>query len=86
MPAYANFVKGYDIQEELDSVLSQVQVPTTIIWGEQDKIFPITCAYDLHMGIANSELVLLPDVGHLPQLQTSAKVAEIISKDHSLWL
>src|SRR5438445_2925860 len=86
MPAYANFVKGYDIQEELDSVLSQVQTPTTIIWGEQDKIFPITCAYDLHTGIANSELVLLPDVGHLPQLQASAKVAEIISKDHSLWL
>ena len=86
MPAYTNFVKGYDIQEELDSVLSQVQVPTTIIWGEQDKIFPITCAYDLHTGIANSELVLLPDVGHLPQLQASAKVAEIISKDHSLWL
>ena len=27
----------------------------------------------------------LSDVGHLPQLHASAKVAEIISKDHSLW-
>jgi pimeloyl-ACP methyl ester carboxylesterase len=68
----------------LDSVLSQVKAPTTIIWGEQDKVFPITCAYDLHTGIANSKLVLLHDVGHLPQLQASAKVAEIISEDRSL--
>ncbi|HLZ80328.1 MAG TPA: alpha/beta hydrolase [Ktedonobacteraceae bacterium] len=81
MPAYSNFVSGYDPQEELDSVLTQVQAPTTIIWGERDKVFPIDCAYDLHTGIANSELVMLKGVGHLPQMQASAKVAQIILKD-----
>jgi pimeloyl-ACP methyl ester carboxylesterase len=84
MPAYAKFVTHYDSQEELDSVLSQVHTPTTIIWGEKDKIFPVTCAYDFHAGIANSELVLLRGIGHLPQLQASAKVAEIIMRDHAL--
>jgi pimeloyl-ACP methyl ester carboxylesterase len=81
MPAYSNFVTGYDSQEELDSVLTQVQTPTTIIWGERDKVFPIACAHDLHTGIANSELVMLKGVGHLPQMQASAKVAQIILKD-----
>jgi pimeloyl-ACP methyl ester carboxylesterase len=81
MPAYSNFVTGYDPQEELDSVLMQVQVPTTIIWGERDKVFPIACAHDLHTGIANSELVILKGVGHLPQMQASARVAQIILKD-----
>ena len=81
MPAYSNFVTGYDPQEELDSVLTQVQVPTTIIWGERDKVFPIACAHDLHTGIANSELVILKGVGHLPQMQASARVAQIILKD-----
>ncbi len=84
MPAYTNFVTGYDSQEELDSVLSQVHAPTTIIWGEQDKVFPITCARDLHSGIAHSELIILQGVGHLPQMQASAKVAKIIMKDCAL--
>jgi pimeloyl-ACP methyl ester carboxylesterase len=84
MPAYTNFVTGYDSQEELDSVLSQVHAPTTIIWGEQDKVFPITCARDLHSGIAHSELIILQGVGHLPQMQASAKVAKIIVRDCAL--
>ncbi|GAC1622734.1 MAG: alpha/beta hydrolase [Ktedonobacteraceae bacterium] len=84
MTAYARFITHYDSQEELDSVLSQVQTPTTIIWGEKDKIFPITCAHDFHTGITHSELVLLHGIGHLPQLQASARVAEIIMKDQAL--
>lgn len=84
MPAYTNFMTGYDSQEELDGVLSQVHAPTTIIWGEQDKVFPITCARDLHSGIAHSELIILQGVGHLPQMQASAKVAKIILKDCAL--
>lgn len=80
-PAYSNFISGYDPQEELDTVLSQVQAPTTIIWGDQDKLLPIVCAYDLHEGIANSELIILKGAGHLPQIQASNKVAQIILKD-----
>lgn len=77
-PAYAGFIRGYDPREELDSVLADVQVPTTIIWGEQDNLLPLVCAHDLHSGITNSELVLLPRVGHIPQLQAPGKVARII--------
>ncbi len=77
-PAYAGFIRGYDPCEELDSVLADVQVPTTIIWGERDNLLPLICAHDLCSGIANSELVLLPRVGHMPQLQNPVKVAHII--------
>ena len=78
MPAYHGFIQSYDVQEELDNVLPQVKVPTTIIWGMRDKIFPLTCASDLHAGIANSELLLLPHVGHMPQVQAPFEVARII--------
>jgi abhydrolase domain-containing protein 6 len=80
-PAYAGFIRGYDPREELDSVLTDVQVQTTIIWGERDRLLPVTCAHDLHSGIANSELVLLPRVGHMPQIQAPGKVARIILED-----
>jgi len=77
-PAYAGFLQNYDPQEELDEVLGQLQIPTTIIWGERDRLLPIVCAYDFHAGIADSELVLLPRAGHLPQLQAPLQVARII--------
>ena len=77
-PAYAGFIRGYDPREELDAVLADVQAPTTIIWGEGDNLLPLICAYDFHQGISNSELVLLPRTGHMPQIQNPVKVAHII--------
>ena len=77
-PAYAGFIRGYDRREELDAVLAEVQAPTTIIWGERDNLLPLICAYDFHQGISNSELVLLPRTGHMPQIQNPVKVAHII--------
>jgi pimeloyl-ACP methyl ester carboxylesterase len=80
-PAYHGFIQAYDQQEDLETALAQVQVPTTIIWGERDQLLPITCAFDFHTGIAHSELVLLSGVGHTPQIQAAAEVASIILKD-----
>jgi pimeloyl-ACP methyl ester carboxylesterase len=77
-PAYAGFIRGYDPLEELDAVLANVHVPTTIIWGERDNLLPLICAYDLQEGITNSRLMLLPRVGHMPQIQNPVKVAHII--------
>jgi pimeloyl-ACP methyl ester carboxylesterase len=77
-PAYAGFMNSYDPREELDGVLADVRVPTTIIWGERDRLLPIISAHDLHNGIASSDMVLLPRVGHMPQIQAPAKVARLI--------
>jgi pimeloyl-ACP methyl ester carboxylesterase len=83
-PAYTGFIRGYDPREELDTVLTDVQAPTTIIWGERDNVLPLICAYDFHRGIANSELVLLPRIGHMAQIQNPVKVAHIIMQRISL--
>jgi pimeloyl-ACP methyl ester carboxylesterase len=80
-PAYAGFIHGYDPREELDMVLANVHTPTTIIWGERDNVLPLICAYDFQRGIANSELVLLPHIGHIAQIQNPVKVAHIIMQN-----
>jgi pimeloyl-ACP methyl ester carboxylesterase len=82
-PAYKGFIRGYDPLEELDTVLADVQAPTTIIWGEHDNLLPLVCANDFHKGIANAELVLLPHVGHMPQIQSPVKVAHVIMQNLS---
>jgi len=80
-PAYQGFIQVYDQQEDVEAALARVQVPTTIIWGERDQLLPITCAYDFHAGIAHSKLVLLPGVGHTPQMQAAAEIARIILRE-----
>lgn len=77
-PAYKQFFQHYRPQDDLDSVLDQVRAPTTIIWGERDGIFPIICARDLHAGIPGSELIFLPRVAHMAQLQAPLTVARIM--------
>ena len=79
-PAYAGFLRGYDPREELDGALARVRTPTTIIWGEQDRLLPIACARDMHEGIAGSELVLMPRVGHMPQVQAPLQVARLLRR------
>ena len=80
-PAYTGFIRGYDPREELDTVLADVRAPTTIIWGERDNLLPVICAHDFHKSITNSELVLLPRVGHMPQIQSPLRVAQIIMRN-----
>ncbi|HLI09893.1 MAG TPA: alpha/beta hydrolase [Ktedonobacteraceae bacterium] len=78
LPAYKQFLENYDPREELDNVLEQIKAPTMIVWGERDGIFPLTCAFDLHKGIPDSRLVLLPRAGHVTQVQAPLTVARII--------
>jgi pimeloyl-ACP methyl ester carboxylesterase len=46
-----------------------VPMPTLIIWGAEDTITPPSDARRLSSLIPNAQLVMLPDVGHLPPLE-----------------
>ena len=54
--------------------------PVLIIWGEQDHVLPPGYAERLHRDIPNSQLVLLPDVGHLVLEEAPQLVAQHISE------
>ena len=77
MQAYEDFILGYDVAEELDTVL-QVQTPTTIMWGERDGLFPLSCAYEFQKGIRNSHLIVFKHIGHMPRVQAPRQVARVV--------
>ena len=52
------------IAEDLSGVLSQVQVPTVIIWGEKDDITSLSDAHKINSKIQNSKLEIIPGAGH----------------------
>lgn len=52
---------GFDVRERL----AEIQVPTLIVVGEHDKMTPLKLSQYLHEHIRNSELVILPNAGHM---------------------
>ena len=47
--------------------IGEIRHPTLIVWGEEDRVFPIAVGEDLHRTIAGSALVRIPGAGHIPQ-------------------
>jgi len=48
------------------SLIKQIAAPTLIMWGEEDLYFPVESAYRFGKDIDGSDLVIYPEIGHLP--------------------
>jgi pimeloyl-ACP methyl ester carboxylesterase len=55
--------------------LSQIQAPTLILWGEQDRILGTTDAAKFQQAIPNSQLVWIAACGHVPHLEKPEETA-----------
>ena len=74
--AYIRSDEPTDVREDL----GRIEAPTTIIWGEQDRLIPSDHGAALRDGIAGSELIMLPGVAHVPQIQAPERVLEIMAE------
>jgi pimeloyl-ACP methyl ester carboxylesterase len=50
-------------------LLPNIKVPTLLIWGEADARSPITVAHQFHEAIPGSKLVIIPDAGHVSNME-----------------
>lgn len=47
--------------------IGEIRHPTLILWGEEDRVFPLPTGEDLQRTIKGSALVRIPNAGHIPQ-------------------
>lgn len=47
--------------------LGAITHPTLVIWGEEDRVFPIAVGEELHQAIKGSQFTRVPNAGHIPQ-------------------
>ena len=52
-------------------VLTDIRVPALIVWGEQDRLLPLSSVQDFAR-IAGARVVVLKGCGHIPQLEKPA--------------
>jgi pimeloyl-ACP methyl ester carboxylesterase len=53
----------------VDSRLREISVPTSIVWGEHDRVVPLSYGEELRDGIRGAELHVIEGAGHIPHMQ-----------------
>ena len=62
--------------ESFARITRNVEAPTLILWGKQDKIFNVEVADELKSLLKRAEApVILNNVGHMPLLEADKQVA-----------
>jgi len=56
-------------EADLRDALSGIRVPTLLVYGELDQRAPLTVAEDLRARIPSAELVVIPGVGHMANVE-----------------
>ena len=59
-------------RKETCSRLQEINIPVLIMVGKEDKITPIAAAQQMHEKILNSKLEIIPQAGHLSNLENPA--------------
>jgi pimeloyl-ACP methyl ester carboxylesterase len=65
--------------ERITGRFKEISVPTLILWGGEDRIVPIEVAHRLDDDLPNSDLIVLPRVGHLPHEEEPQPILNAIS-------
>jgi len=69
--AITTALKAMAERKETCSALEKITVPALIICGEEDKLTPVSLSEFLFDQIPNSEIHIIPEAGHLSNLEKS---------------
>lgn len=62
----------------MDRLYLVAGMPALIVWGDKDKIIPLSHAYQAHEAIPNSRLEIMKGVGHFPHVEEPFRFVEIV--------
>ena len=64
--------------DEIQQQYSSINIPTLILWGQQDEWIPIEKGRELNEVIPGSKLCIIPESGHLVIEEKPEKLVEEI--------
>jgi pimeloyl-ACP methyl ester carboxylesterase len=86
--AYLQTVESI-LTEDVTPILSNVRVPTLVLVGEKDRRTPVAVSEHLARSIPGAELRVIPDAGHLANLDNpgafNAAIRAFLEADEQSW-
>ena len=81
----ANSVRGIDDaihammgRPDSAALMERISVPTLVVVGEEDSLTPVSDSESIHEAIDRSHLVVLPEAGHLSNLEVPEEFSEVL--------
>ena len=65
--------------------LQEIEIPTLILWGQQDRLIPPALASRFERDINNSQVVLFDKLGHVPHEEDPLGTVAILKRFLSQW-
>jgi pimeloyl-ACP methyl ester carboxylesterase len=62
-------VDPFGQREVLVTRLASLKIPTRVVWGERDRVFPEAQAKNAVTRLGDGSLALIPDCGHMPHVE-----------------
>jgi triacylglycerol lipase len=59
---------------QIEPRLPDVRAPALLVWGDHDRIVPPSAMATYHALLPGSQTILLPNVGHVPQIEATRRV------------
>ena len=63
----------------MDRLYLAEAMPTLIVWGDRDKIIPLSHAYKAHEAMPRSRLEIIEGAGHFPHIEEPIRFVEIVT-------
>ncbi|MEN0063838.1 MAG: alpha/beta fold hydrolase [Myxococcota bacterium] len=60
--------------------LTAIDVPTLVLWGDRDSLFPVSHAQAMARQIPGARLELIPGIGHCPHLESPGNLAQAVRR------
>jgi pimeloyl-ACP methyl ester carboxylesterase len=67
-------------REVLVDRLPELKVPALVVWGERDRVLPVSQAHEAIARLRNGSLELIPDCGHLPHVEHPERFASSLGR------
>lgn len=75
--ALSDRLREFDNTQDQEQI-KQLNLPTLILWGAQDDLIPVENAELFHRDIANSQLKIFDDLGHVPHEEDPLATVTVI--------
>ena len=67
----------FDTLSEEISALGEMDVPTLLVWGREDKAIPLRLGREMHRLLKGSQLEILDNAGHVPNFEQAARFNQL---------
>ena len=64
-----------DVGYQMEPHIAGLPTPTLIVWGKEDRSHNVAAAGILHKLLPNSQVIIIPDAGHLPMIEQPGRCA-----------